>query len=138
MERRQTPDARRLETREPVLRVVKAPIGPASATPLWNFRTWFDSYSLRAVAGVLLVTIPISITRGFVMSNWSTQTSIDQSKANAEATAESAAARIVDWVAERQAELRALALLNIDSLSQPGFQARLVGSAAVRWSVAWR
>ncbi len=131
MERRQTPKTAELITRAPELRLVKAPMGRASAPRLRNVRTWLDSYSLRAVAGVLLVTIPISITLGFVMSNWSTQTSIAQSKVHAEATAESAAVRIVDWVAERQAELRALALLNIDSLSQPGLQARLVGSAAV-------
>jgi methyl-accepting chemotaxis protein len=82
------------------------------------------------VAGVLLVTIPISILLGLVMSNWSTQTSIAQSKARADATVESAAVRISDWVGERQSELRALALLNVGDLSQPWLQPRLQASAA--------
>jgi methyl-accepting chemotaxis protein len=58
---------------------------------------------------MLLVSIPISIFLGFVMANWSAQTSIDQTKARAEASAESAAVRIDDWLRERQAEMRAVA-----------------------------
>ncbi|MDQ6722267.1 MAG: methyl-accepting chemotaxis protein [Candidatus Dormibacteraeota bacterium] len=77
------------------------------------------------MAGLLLVSIPISILLGFVMSNWSAQTSIDQAKARAEATAESAAVRVNDWVAERKAQLRAVAQTNVDQLSKPGLSARL-------------
>ncbi|HEV3102527.1 MAG TPA: methyl-accepting chemotaxis protein [Candidatus Dormibacteraeota bacterium] len=58
---------------------------------------------------MLLVSIPISIFLGFVMANWSAQTSIDQTKARAEASAESAAVRIDDWLKERQAEMRTIA-----------------------------
>jgi methyl-accepting chemotaxis protein len=58
---------------------------------------------------MLLVSIPISIFLGFVMANWSAQTSIDQTKARAQASAESAAVRIDDWLKERQSEMRTIA-----------------------------
>src|SRR5258708_2916780 len=108
--------------RVPALRLVKAPAGPIRAPG--GPRGWkpLESYYLRVVAGILLVSIPISILLGFVVSNWSAQTSIDQTKARAEATAESAAVRITDWVAERQAELRTLA----------SARAGIVGTAAVQ------
>jgi methyl-accepting chemotaxis protein len=77
------------------------------------------------VAGILLVSIPLSVILGFVMANWSAQTIIEQTKARAEATAEGGAVRITDWVSERQAELRSLAQLNSDQLSQPWVPARL-------------
>src|SRR5216683_3255857 len=91
--------------RVPALRLIKAPVGPVPAPG--GPRGWkpLESYYLRVVAGILLVSIPLSILLGFVVSNWSAQTSIDQTKARAEATAESAAVRITDWVAERQADL---------------------------------
>jgi methyl-accepting chemotaxis protein len=82
------------------------------------------------VAGILLVSIPLSVVLGFVMANWSAQTSIDQTKARAEATAESAAVRITDWVGERQAELRTMAQDSAGTLSTPGLNARLIASYA--------
>ena len=88
------------------------------------------SYTLRVVAGIMLVSIPLSIVLGLVMSNWSAQTSIDQTKARAEATAESAAVRIEDWVSERQAELRALAQDQAGKLTTTGLQAHLLAAAA--------
>jgi len=80
------------------------------------------------VAGVLIVSIPISVVLGFVMSNWSAQTAMDQAKARVEATAESSAVRINDWVAERQAELRQVAGAQVGELSKPGLNANLVAS----------
>jgi methyl-accepting chemotaxis protein len=91
---------------------------------------WFESYSIRVVAGLLLVSIPISILLGFVVSNWSAQTAIDQAKARVEASAESSAVRINDWVAERQAELRHVALDQVDQLSTAGLNASLGASMA--------
>ena len=85
----------------------------------------FDSYSIRIVAGLLLVSIPISVALGFVISNWSSQTSIDQSKARAEATAEGTAVRITDWVAERQAELSHATEDIVGAVSSPGLSASL-------------
>jgi methyl-accepting chemotaxis protein len=90
----------------------------------------FNSYSIRIVAGLLLVSIPLSIVLGFVMSTWSAQTSINQSKARAEATAESAAVRINDWLDERKAEIRHMAHDYIDEVSKPGLGANLLDSAA--------
>src|SRR4030081_806444 len=93
----------------PALRLVTPPPGPVRAPRRWWRWRSFDSYSLRVVAGMLLVSIPISIFLGVVMANWSAQTSIDQTKARAEASAASAAVRIDDWLRERQAEMRTLA-----------------------------
>ncbi|HEX7265617.1 MAG TPA: methyl-accepting chemotaxis protein [Candidatus Dormibacteraeota bacterium] len=93
----------------PDLRLVTPPRGPARAPRRWGRWRSFDSYSLRVVAGMLLVSIPISIFLGFVMANWSAQTSIDQTKARAQASAESAAVRIDDWLKERQSEMRTIA-----------------------------
>jgi methyl-accepting chemotaxis protein len=56
---------------------------------------------------------------GFVMANWSAQTSINGAQASAEATAESAAVRINDFVAERRAQIRSVASNSIDELSAP-------------------
>jgi methyl-accepting chemotaxis protein len=85
----------------------------------------FNGYSIRIVAGLLLVSIPLSILLGFVMSQWSAQTSINQSKARAEATAESAAVRILDWVEERKAETRHIARDYTGRVSQPDLSASL-------------
>jgi methyl-accepting chemotaxis protein len=85
-----------------------------------------NSYSFRMVAGLLLVSVPVSIVLGLVMANWSAQTSIDSAKARAEATAESAAVRINDFVAERRAQLRSVAQNNVDELTRPDLTARLV------------
>lgn len=80
--RRGPPAPGPLDVRKPSLRLLKAP----AATP--TYRGWrgfglFDSYSIRIVVGLLLVSVPLSILLGFVISNWSAQTSIDQSKARA-------------------------------------------------------
>jgi methyl-accepting chemotaxis protein len=84
---------------------------------------------VRLVAGILLVSLPFSILLGFVMASWSSQTSIDQTKASVQATAESTDIRIMAWVGERQAELRALAQDNVGELSNPGLNARLLAAA---------
>jgi methyl-accepting chemotaxis protein len=78
----------------------------------------------------MLVSIPTAVLLGFIVANWSAQTSIDQAQATAEATAESTAVDISDWVAERKAELRTVAQSNVGELSQPGLNARLLASIA--------
>ncbi len=112
----------------PALRLVKSPA--AVPTPA-GWRAWrpLIGYTLRVVAGIMLVSIPLSIILGLVISNWSAQTSINQTKARAEATAESAAVRIDDWVSERQAELRTLAEAQAGILATPGLQPELVAAA---------
>src|SRR3984893_995635 len=128
--RRGPPAVRPPDVNTPALRVLKAPIG-ASRTPRgWSVRRLFDSYTVRIVAAMLVVSIPLSIVLGFVMANWSSQTSIDQSKLRAEASAEAATVRISDWVAERQAELRTVAQDNVGALGKPGLNDRLVASNA--------
>jgi methyl-accepting chemotaxis protein len=88
----------------------------------------FDGYSFRIVAGLLLVSVPFSILLGFLMANWSAQTSIDQSKARAVATAVSAAVRISDWVVERKSDLRHVAADQAGQLSSPNLDARLAAT----------
>ncbi len=105
-------------------------MGPARLPRRRMHRRLLESYYVRVVAAILVVSIPLSIVLGFAISNWSTQTSIDQSKLRAEATAETAAIRIYDWVAERQGELRTMAHDNVGELSNPGLSARLVASVA--------
>jgi len=80
------------------------------------------------VAGILLVSIPLAVVLGFVMASWSAQTSIGQTKARAEATAESAAVRITDWVGERQAELRILAFAQVGTVDTPSVQTNLTAA----------
>ena len=87
-----------------------------------------DGYFFRVVAGVLLVYVPVAIVLGFVMANWSAQTSIDSAKARSEATAESAAVRINDFVAERRAQLRTVAQNNVDELSAKDLTTGLVAN----------
>ncbi|HEX9098068.1 MAG TPA: methyl-accepting chemotaxis protein [Candidatus Dormibacteraeota bacterium] len=82
------------------------------------------------MAGLLLVSIPIAILLGFVMATWSAQTAIDQAKARVEASAQSSAVRIEDWVGERQAELRHVAGEQAGRISSPGINADLVASMA--------
>jgi methyl-accepting chemotaxis protein len=77
---------------------------------------------------MLLVSIPVSIALGFMVANWSAQTSIDQAQARTEATAESTTVRITDWVAERQAELRIMASSEIGQVSTPDINARLLAA----------
>ncbi|MEA2656559.1 MAG: methyl-accepting chemotaxis protein [Chloroflexota bacterium] len=128
--RRGPPDDRVLDLKQPALRLVKAPKGATRAPRRWRSLKSFDGYSFRAVAGLLLVSIPVSILLGFVISNFSAQTTIEQTKARAEATAESAAVRISDWVGERRAELRAVAQDHVGELSEAGANAALVASVA--------
>ncbi len=126
--RRGPPEVRPHDARITPLRVLKAPaeIPPRQG---WIRSRLFDSYSIRIIAGLLLISIPLSIVLGFVMATWSAQTSIDQSKARAAATAESAAVRINDWVAERQSELRHLAGDQVGETSNPNLDAMLLASA---------
>ena len=125
--RRGPPEPQIPDARAPALRLVKAPIGARRTSRGWN-RRFLDNYSLRVVAGALLVSVPTAVLLGLVMSNWSTQTSIDQAKATAQATAEASAVRINDWIAERKAELRAVAQNNVGQLKQPSLNARLVAA----------
>jgi HAMP domain-containing protein len=113
-------------TPKPPLRLIKG--APEGAPRPGSWKRWkaFDSYFVRVVAAMLLVSIPISIALGLMVSNWSSQTSIDQAKARAQATAESASVRITDWVAERQAELRIIARSEIGQVSAPDLNARLL------------
>jgi methyl-accepting chemotaxis protein len=87
-----------------------------------------DGYFFRVVAGVLLVYVPVAIVLGFVMANWSSQTSVDSAKARAEATAESVAVRINDFVAERRAQLRSLAQNSVDELTTAGLAPSLLAN----------
>src|SRR5450759_2790233 len=88
--RRGPPGARLPVAHVPALRLVKPPAARLRAPAGWSAWTPYNNYTLRVVAGIMLVSIPLSIILGFVISNWSAQTSIDQDKARAEATAESA------------------------------------------------
>src|ERR1700730_13722486 len=115
--------------RVPALRVITTPAGGTRTPRGWRAWKPLQSYTLRVVAGILLASIPLSIVLGLVMSTWSTQTSIDQTKARAEATAESAAVRIGDWVSERQAELRTLAQDQAGRLASPDLLPELVAAA---------
>ncbi len=108
------------------LRVLEAPIGPVRAPRGWRGWKAVDGYSFRAVAGLLLVSVPVSIVLGFVMANWSAQTSVNRAQAAADATAESTAVRITDFVAERRAQLRAVAQSNVDELAVPDLSAGLI------------
>src|ERR1700693_1986575 len=83
--RRGPPEARAPDAHRPALRLVTAPTGATPAPRGWWHSRSFDRYSVRVVAGLLLVSIPVSVLLGFVVSNWSAQTSIDQAKARAEA-----------------------------------------------------
>jgi methyl-accepting chemotaxis protein len=103
----------------------------ATSTPSgWKPLRTFDSYSVRAVAGVLLVSIPVSILLGLVTSNWSQQTSMDQAKGGAVATVEAVGVRITDWVGERKAELKALADDAVGAVDKPWLPGRLLASDA--------
>src|SRR5258707_13832687 len=100
--RRGPPQVRLVDAPTPALRLVKAPRGPIGARR--GERGWrsLNSFTFRVVAGAMLVSIPTAVILGFVMANWSAQTSIDQAKARAQATAESSAVRVNDFIAERK------------------------------------
>src|SRR3984893_10530921 len=126
--RRGPPEAPLRPIQKPALRLVTAPPGAVGAPRGWRRWRSFDSYFLRIVAGALLVTIPASIVLGFVMSTWSTQTSIDQANVRVQATAESVEFRITDWIAERKAELRSIAQGNVGQIGKLGLDTRLLAS----------
>ncbi|HEV2036396.1 MAG TPA: HAMP domain-containing methyl-accepting chemotaxis protein [Candidatus Dormibacteraeota bacterium] len=114
----------------PIVRVLKpAPAGPSGAPRGSRQPAWMGSYFLRVLAGALIVTIPISVILAFLVSNWSAQTSTDQAKARSEVAAENAAVRITDWVSERKAELRGLALGEAGHVGSPSEAAAMLGTA---------
>jgi methyl-accepting chemotaxis protein len=125
--RRGPPTAPAPRVSAPALRLVEAPRGPVRARRGWRALRSFDGYSLRAVAGLLLVSVPVSVVLGLVMSNSSSQLSIVGAEARAEATAQSAAVRVGDFVAERRAQLRSIAQNNAGELAKPGLDKRLIG-----------
>ena len=127
--RRGPPEVRLVDAPTPALRLVKAPKGAVGARPAKRSWRALNSYTFRIVAGAMLVSIPIAVILGFVMANWSAQTSIDQAKARSQATAAGTAVRIIDWVAERKAELRAVAQTDAGEMSSPNMAARLQVSA---------
>ncbi len=132
--RRGPPEGSALDSPKPTLRLVAAPKGAVRAPKTWwSWRT-FDSYSVRAVAGLLLVSIPVSVLLGYVMSNSSASISIDQAKARAAATAEAASVRIIDYVAERRLELRHMARVTVGKLTKSAFQAHLLDAFAYQSS----
>src|SRR5712664_2505506 len=128
--RRSPPHVRVLDDRPPPLRLPNAPAGAPKARRSWTLLRSFDGYSVRAVAGVLLVSIPLSVFLGFVMSNWIADSAIGQAKARAVATAQAVDTRINDWVGERKAELRAIADDSVGNLDKPWLPARLLTSDA--------
>src|ERR1700682_5839036 len=125
--RRGPPEGRPLDARMTPLRLVKAPMAPRARRG-WQRWIPFDGYSVRIVAGLLLVSVPTSIILGFVMAHWSGQTSIDQSKGTAEPTADNAAVRINDWVAERKAEIHRVATDQAGDVSSPNLNALLLSA----------
>jgi methyl-accepting chemotaxis protein len=85
---------------------------------------------------MLLVSIPTSVALGVVMSNWSSQISLDQANARSEVAAENAAARITDWVSERKAELRDLALSEVGNVGSPSTARDLLGPSGAHVTFA--
>jgi len=119
-----------LDDRSPPLRLTNAPFGVTSAPRGWKPLRSLDNYAVRAVAGVLLVSIPISIILGLVSSNWIAETSINQAKAGAAATAQAVSVRVNDWVGERKAELRAIADDTLGHVAATWLPARMVSAAS--------
>ena len=78
------------------------------------------------MAGLLLISVPVSIVLGIVMSTSSSQLSIVGAEARAEATAEGAAVRIGDFVAERRAQLRSVAQNDVGEFGTSGLKAHLM------------
>jgi methyl-accepting chemotaxis protein len=115
----------------PIVSILK-PVrtGDAVASRGWFRPAWMGSYFLRVLAGALLVSIPVSVFLGFLVSNWSGQTSIDQAKARSEVAAENAAIRITDWLSERKAELRGIALSEVGHVGSASTAQDVLGGAA--------
>ena len=117
-------------THVPPLRLVRAQ--PVAARTPRRGRLWkpLKGYSIRVVAGMLLISIPLMVALGLVISTWSTQTSVDQAKARAEATAEGSVVRIGDWMLERQAEMRILAQNQVGAMAASNVETQLRAAAA--------
>ncbi|MHB8613109.1 MAG: methyl-accepting chemotaxis protein [Candidatus Dormibacteraceae bacterium] len=114
----------------PTRHMVKA-LPSGTRTPLgWRFWRSFDSYSNRIVAATLLVSLLTSMALGIMIANWSAQTSSDRAKARSEVAAERAAVSITDWLSERKAELRTLALNEVGHLGSKWTKDRLGPPAA--------
>src|SRR4029077_19750461 len=134
--RRGPPEVRLVDAQKPALRLIKAPKGAIGARPGKGRWTSLNGYTFRIVAGALLVSVPTAVILGFVMANWSAQTSIDQTQARAQATAQSSAVRVNDFMAERRSELRAIAQSDVGEVSKPGLKARLAIVGATHPSFA--
>ncbi len=129
--RRAPPRLPAAKGKAPIVRVLKpAPAGLSDVGRRWKRPAWMGSYFLRVLAGALIVSIPVSVILGFLVANWSAQTSTDQAKARSEVAAENAAVRITDWVSERKAELRGLALGEVDHVGSAASAADVLGTAA--------
>jgi methyl-accepting chemotaxis protein len=129
--RRAPPRLPATKGKAPIVRVLKpAPAGISDVDGRWKQPAWMGSYFLRVLAGALLVSIPVSVLLGFLVSNWSTQTSTDQAKARSEVAAENAAVRITDWVSERKAELRGLALGEVGHVGSASSAVDMLGTTA--------
>jgi methyl-accepting chemotaxis protein len=126
--RRSPAPVRELENRPSPLRLTDLPTAAGPAPRRWKPFKSFDSYAVRAVALVLLVSIPISVVLGFVTANWSAETSIKQAKTRVVATAEAVGVRINDWVAERKAELKAVADETVGHVDATWLPGRLLAS----------
>src|SRR5260370_42143379 len=85
------------DARTPALRLVTTPSEPVRAPRRGRRWAWIDSYSIRVMAGILLVSIPISVVLGLGVDNWNTQTVIDHAKALAEANAVCSAVLVNEW-----------------------------------------
>ncbi len=102
----------------------------------WKRGGWLDSYFFRAVAGLLVVSIPISVVLGVVMTNLSTQTGLEQAKNRSEVAADNAAFRITDWVSERKAELRRVALGEVGHVGSASAARDMLGTSAAHLDFA--
>jgi methyl-accepting chemotaxis protein len=123
--------ARQAEDPPRTIRLLReSPSGTAVARPPVPRSKWWDSYFLRVLAAALLVSIPVSVVLGFLVSQLSSQTAIQQAQTNAQATATITSKRITDWSADRQAELKVMALDFSSWPSDKEVAARLVGSVS--------
>jgi methyl-accepting chemotaxis protein len=125
-----SPVLNRRGARTPALRLLTPPARTPIAPRGWRRLRSSDSFTLRIVAGLLLVSIPTSVILNFVISSWSLQSNIKQAQNRSEVAAENAALRIEDWVSERKSELRALALQEVGHVGSPGTALSLLGTSA--------
>jgi methyl-accepting chemotaxis protein len=117
----------------PIVTILKpARAGDPGTPKRWHRPDWMGSYFLRVLAGVLLVSVPISVFLGFLVSNWSAQTTLDQAKSRSEVAAENAGARITDWLGERRASLRSLAQGEVGHVGSPSIAQAMLGKPAAQ------